>query len=93
MQRQPVAGLNEAVALPAPVLFSSATTPFSQHLATSPDHGRTWQRLPGNPVIPNKRDSIASCHTDAGPPIAIKASEPLMLQSLTVYPMTTAKSR
>lgn len=56
MQVQPIAGLNEGVKLPAPVMFFAATTPFSQHIATSPDHGRSWQRFSGNPVVPNMGD-------------------------------------
>ena len=54
MQRHPVPGLNEGVQLPAPVLFFSATEPFTQHIATSPDGGRSWKRFTGNPVITNK---------------------------------------
>ncbi len=54
MQVQPVKGLNEGVKLPAPVMFFAATSPFSQHVATSPDGGRSWQRFAGNPVVPNK---------------------------------------
>ncbi len=40
----------------APVLFFAATTPFSQHIATTPDGGNSWQRYAGNPVIPNMGD-------------------------------------
>ncbi|MES2570779.1 MAG: glycoside hydrolase family 32 protein [Verrucomicrobiota bacterium] len=46
-------GVNEKAPLPTPALFFSGTTPFSQHLATSADGGRTWQRHGGNPVVPN----------------------------------------
>lgn len=53
MQQQPLPGLNEGVKLPAPVIFFAATEPFSQHIATTPDGGRTWKRFPGNPVVPN----------------------------------------
>ena len=53
MQRHPVPGLNDGIKLPAPALFFSATTPFSQHIATSPDGGRRWNRFEGNPVVPN----------------------------------------
>ncbi len=56
MQQQPIAGLNEGVKLPAPAMFFSATAPFSQHLAITPDGGRTWQRFAGNPVVPNLGD-------------------------------------
>jgi len=53
MQQHPIPGLNEGVKLPAPAMFFSATTPFSQHLATTPDGGRSWKRYAGNPVVPN----------------------------------------
>ena len=53
MERYPISGLNEGVNLPAPVIFMAATTPFSQHLATTPDGGRTWKRFAGNPVVTN----------------------------------------
>ena len=56
MQQKPIPGLNEAVKLPAPVMFFAATEPFSQHIATTPDSGRTWKRFPGNPVVPNIGD-------------------------------------
>jgi fructan beta-fructosidase len=52
MQRHPVPGLNEGAKLPAPVLFFTATSPCSQHIATSRDGGRSWQRFAGNPVVP-----------------------------------------
>ena len=56
MQQQAIPGLNEGVKLPAPVMFFAATSPFSQHIATTPDGGRTWKRFAGNPVVPNKGD-------------------------------------
>lgn len=56
MQMQPLPGLNEGVKLPAPVLFFAATEPFSQHIATTPDGGRTWKRFAGNPVVKNMGD-------------------------------------
>ncbi|RYD37386.1 MAG: glycoside hydrolase family 32 protein [Verrucomicrobiaceae bacterium] len=52
MQQHPIPGLNEGLELPAPVMFFTGTKPFSQHLATTPDGGRTWKRFPGNPVVP-----------------------------------------
>ncbi len=36
-----------------PVLFFSGTTPYAQHIATTPDGGRSWKRYAGNPVIKN----------------------------------------
>lgn len=54
LQQHPVPGLNEGVKLPAPALFFTATEPFSQHIATSPDGGRSWKRFAGNPVVPTK---------------------------------------
>ncbi len=56
MAQHAIPGLTDKAALPAPVLFFSATTPFSQHIATTPDGGRTWQRFAGNPVVPNIGD-------------------------------------
>jgi sucrose-6-phosphate hydrolase SacC (GH32 family) len=56
MQQQPIPGLNDGVKLPAPALFFAATEPFSQHVATSPDGGRTWKRISRNPVVTNKGD-------------------------------------
>ena len=53
MIRHPVVGLTEGLKLPAPVLVFAATDPFSQHLATTADGGRTWQRFAGNPVVAN----------------------------------------
>ncbi|WAC18999.1 glycoside hydrolase family 32 protein [Luteolibacter sp. SL250] len=52
MQHQPIPGVNDGVKLPAPAMFFTATDPNSQHLATTRDGGRTWQRHPGNPVVP-----------------------------------------
>jgi len=40
----------------APVIFFAATAPFSQHIATTPDGGRSWQRFVGNPVVKNMGD-------------------------------------
>ena len=56
MQHSPIKGLNEGVKLPAPAMFFSGTEPFSQHLATTPDGGKTWKRYAGNPVVPNIGD-------------------------------------
>jgi len=53
LQHAPIAGLNEGAKLPAPVLFWTGTDPFSQHIATTPDGGRTWKRFAGNPVVKN----------------------------------------
>jgi len=52
MQQRPVPGVNEGVKLPAPTIFFTATQPSSQHLATTPDGGRTWMRYADNPVVP-----------------------------------------
>jgi len=52
MQQGPIPGVNEGVKLPAPTIFFTATQPCSQHLATTPDGGRTWKRYAGNPVVP-----------------------------------------
>lgn len=48
--KKPIPGLLENV--PAPAMFFTGTSPFSQHLATTPDGGRTWKRFAGNPVVP-----------------------------------------
>lgn len=56
MQQKPIPGLNEETKLPAPVMFFAATSPFSQHIATTPDGGRSWKRFSGNPVVPNLGD-------------------------------------
>ena len=56
MQQKPIPGLNQGVKLPAPVMFFAATEPFSQHIATTPDGGRTWKRFSRNPVVTNKGD-------------------------------------
>lgn len=56
MQVQAIPGLNEGVSLPAPTIFFAATEPFSQHIATTPDGGRTWNRFSGNPILPNFGD-------------------------------------
>ncbi len=53
LQQQPIPSLNEGNKLPAPAIFMAGTTPFSQHLATTSDGGRTWKRFAGNPVVPN----------------------------------------
>lgn len=53
MQVQPITGLNDGVKLPAPVMFFAATAPFSQHIATTTDGGRSWKRFVGNPVVRN----------------------------------------
>jgi fructan beta-fructosidase len=70
MQRQPLPGLNEGVKLPAPVMFFTGTEPFSQHVATTPDGGRTWRRHPGNPVVPkighSDRDPKVVWHEASG---------------------------
>jgi fructan beta-fructosidase len=47
-----IPGVNDGAPLPTPALFFTATSPSSQHLATSADGGRTWKRYPGNPVLP-----------------------------------------
>lgn len=52
MQHSPIPGVNEGAKLPAPALFFTATEPFSQHLATTPDGGKTWVRHAANPVVP-----------------------------------------
>jgi fructan beta-fructosidase len=46
MQQHPIPGVNEDVKLPAPAMFfTAAKEPHSQHLATTPDRGRTWKRF------------------------------------------------
>ena len=56
MQQKPISGLNEGSKFPAPVMFFAATSPFSQHIATTSDGGRTWNRFSGNPVVRNIGD-------------------------------------
>lgn len=51
MIRHEIPGLSEGKELPTPALFFTGTSPFSQHIATTDDDGRTWQRYEGNPVI------------------------------------------
>ncbi|MEQ8836751.1 MAG: glycoside hydrolase family 32 protein, partial [Lacipirellulaceae bacterium] len=46
-------GINDNRPVPTPALFFSGTSPFSQHLATTADGGRTWQRYPENPIVNN----------------------------------------
>ncbi|MEP6755117.1 MAG: glycoside hydrolase family 32 protein [Chthonomonadales bacterium] len=48
-----IAGLTDGLTLPSPALMFAATEPFSQHLATTRDGGKSWQRFAGNPVLPN----------------------------------------
>jgi fructan beta-fructosidase len=52
MVNQQIAGINDNQKLPSPVLFFTATGDKGQHLATTKDGGRTWQRYAGNPVLP-----------------------------------------
>lgn len=52
MQEHAIPGLNEGSELPAPVLFFTGTEPFTQHIATTSDGGRTWDRFSENPVVP-----------------------------------------
>jgi fructan beta-fructosidase len=56
---QHIPGVNENVELPSPVIFFTATG-HGQHMATTNDGGRTWQRYANNPVVPvavnNSRD-------------------------------------
>ena len=56
MARQAIPELTGKTKLPAPVLFFAATAPFSQHIATTADGGRSWRRFAGNPVVPNIGD-------------------------------------
>ena len=56
MARQAIPELIGKTRLPAPVLFFAATAPFSQHLATTADGGRSWRRYAGNPIVPNIGD-------------------------------------
>ncbi len=67
---KPVPGLLTAAQVPAPVLFFTATNPFSQHLATTYDGGRSWKRFAGNPVIPrmggDDRDPKVVWHEESG---------------------------
>jgi len=49
---QRIPGLNDEGPLPTPALFFTASFPTRmQHLATTADQGRTWQRFAGNPVV------------------------------------------
>ena len=48
-----ISGITDHLKLPTPALMFTGTTPFSQHLATTADGGRSWQRYAGNPVLPN----------------------------------------
>lgn len=51
--RKHVPGINDGQAVPTPALFFSGTSPFSQHVATTGDGGRTWRRYSANPIVKN----------------------------------------
>lgn len=66
----PLPGAISEEELPAPLLFFSGTSPFSQHIAYTKDDGKTWQRYEGNPVIENighgDRDPKVVWHEESG---------------------------
>lgn len=61
-------GVNEKAPLPTPALFfTAAGSSCDQHLATTADGGRSWQRFPGNPVLSDlNRDPKVFWHEESG---------------------------
>ncbi|MEM9236090.1 MAG: glycoside hydrolase family 32 protein [Verrucomicrobiota bacterium] len=68
--KKPIEGVTDGLKIPTPVLFFTATTPFTQHMALTPDGGTTWERFQGNPILDpiggDDRDPFVCYHEESG---------------------------